>query len=246
MSKKIEDSVEDLRAQLIAEKAKSDQLQKDNENRQRSENERIKREEDERERQRLSAASSEPTEEQWVKLEEEYGMTRDGIRSSWKIAQKVAAPLTAELQGYRVKEAAQEAVRVAKSAALASDPQFPKYEGFVDEYLADVPAYEKSDKNLMAKHMDRALNFAQGKARRAPGFREQPSDSPKDGLTQEQKDDAAAGFGSHEISGIPLTINIEKRVPDDFRKLHAHPDKEGGVRMNERSKWNESIPKKPR
>lgn len=247
MSKKDDATVEDLRAQLKEQQEKSDRLQKDNEDRQRREDERVRSEKAAADRISADASKAEPTEEQWVKAEEEYGMTRDQIRSAWKIARNVAAPIAAELNTYKTKDAANEALRVAKAAAASADPQFPKYEANVDEYMADVSVAEKADPARLAKHMERALMFAQGKARKSGSFRDNDDhDTTRDGMTQEQKDDVKAGFGSHEISGIPLTIDIQKRVPDDYRKLHSHPEKEGAVRMNERQKWNTGVPVKPR
>ncbi len=250
MSKKNETSVESLQAELKAEREKSDRLQRDSEDRQRKADEEARAQARETERVRAdarAAESAEPSPEQWEKLELEYGMPKEQIKSSWKIAQKVAGPLHAKISAYETRDAASEAVRTAKAAAAANDAQFPKYEAHVDEYLADLSVAEKADPARLAKHMDRALMFAQGKARKSGTFRDnEQHDQTRDSLTQEQRDDAKAGFGSHEISGLPLTIDVQKRVPDDFRKLHADPEKEGAVRMNERSKWNSSVPVKPR
>lgn len=247
MSKKDDTAtMEDLRTQLKLEQDRSAILQRDNEDRQRRADDQARRDSDEVSRLRNASVNAEPSEEQWVKLEEEYAMTRDVIRNTWKLTQRANAPLVAELQTYRSKDAAADAVRSAKSAAALADPQFSKYEPHVDEYLADISAAEKSDPKSMAKHMDRAINYALGKARKTGTFRDSSTDPIKDGRTQEQKDENTQGFGSHEISGIPLTINVEKRVPDDYRKVHAHPEKEGAVRMNERATWNAGIPTKPR
>ncbi len=45
---------------------------------------------------------------------------------------------------------------------------------------------------------------------------------------------------------MPLTIVNEKLVPNDFRKRHQHPEQKEGVRMNERERWKEGVPVKPR
>lgn len=251
MSKKIdakdETTVEDLRAQLKEQQEKSDRLQKDNEDRQRREDDRARRDKEDADRARAASAQSEPSEEQWVKLEEEYGMERAAIRNTWKLAQRVAAPLAAELNAYKTKDAASDAVRAAKAAAASNDAQFPKYEAHVDEYLSDLSVAEKSDPTRMAKHMERAVLYAQGKARKQGSFRDtQEHETIKDGSTQEQRDDAKAGFGVMEIQGMPLTIDVEKRVDDDFRKKHSDPQREGAVRMNERARWAGQVPVKPR
>jgi|CXWL01.1.fsa_nt_gi hypothetical protein len=250
MSKKAdakEPTVDELRAQLKAEQERSDRLQKENEDRQRREDERIRREKEDLDRARATTAQAEPSEEQWVKLEEEYGMDRAAIRNTWKLAQRVAAPLAAELNAYKTKDAASDAVRAAKAAAASNDAQFPKYEAHVDEYLSDLSVAEKSDPTRMAKHMERAVLYAQGKARKQGSFRDtEDHDTIKDGMTQEQRDDVKAGFGVMEIQGMPLTIDVEKRVPDDYRKLNADTQREGAVRMNERSKWSAGVPVKPR
>ena len=249
MSKK-EATLEDLQAQLKEEKAKSDRLQRESEERQRRQDEEARVRDRETARAQAdarAAAEQEPSTEQWEKLETEYGMTKEQIRSSWKIAQKVAGPIAAELAVYKGKEAASEAVRAAKASAAAADAQFPKYEAGVDEYLSDISVAEKSDPARLAKHMERAVLFAQGKARKSGSFRDsEQHDSTRDNMTDEQRDDAKAGFGAHEVDGIPLTIDIRKLVPDDFRKRHADPQKEGAVRMNERATWNAGVPQKPR
>ena len=171
MSKKNADdtTVEDLRAQLKEQQEKSDRLQKDNEDRQRREDERTRSDAREAERVRAASAQAEPSEDQWGKLEEEYGMTRDQIRNTWKLAQRVAAPLAAELNTYKTRDAASEAFRTAKASAASADAQFPKYEAHVDEYIADVSLAEKADPLRLAKHMERAVLYAQGKARKGRG-----------------------------------------------------------------------------
>ena len=244
-------SPEELREALKAEQDRSDSLQKDKEARDK-EREDERKESAERERRARADAeasrAAEPSEEQWVKLESEYGMTRDAIQSQWKLIQRTTAPLVAELSTYKTRDAANEAVRLAKEGLKVEDPQFPKFERFVDEYLNDLSASDKADPEKLKRHMDRAVHFARGKARSTDkSYRDEDHDSTRDsGATQEEKDNAASGFGEFAIAGMPLTITNEKLVPDDFRKRHAHPEQKEGVRMNERARWNEGVPKKPR
>lgn len=188
--------------------------------------------------------NTEPTDEQWATLETKYDMTRDEIKKHWKLVNAANAGIAAELQGYRMKDAATETTNAAKNKAAKADPQYPKYADLVDEYLADVPLAERADPVRMEKHMDRAVNYAKGKARSAkrPGLDE--NTIRESGASKEDKD--GDEFGYMEISGLPLQINVEKRVDDDFRKTHSHPERPGAVLMNERKKWNDQIPKKPR
>ncbi len=239
-------TADELRAALKAEQDKSDNLQKASERRDAEDAEDRKRAE--RTRADADAArAAAPTEDQWVKLEEEYSMTRDEIQKQWKLIRRANAPLEAELGTYKAKEAAGEAVRAAKAAVKAEDAQFPKFEAHIDEYLADVPLAEKADPDRLKKHMDRAVHFARGKARSTDKtYREDVDNTRDSGATQEEKDDAAQGFGTFEISGMPLTVENQKLVPDDFRKRHQHPEQKEGVRMNERARWKEGVPVKPR
>lgn len=233
----------ELRTELEAERTKSEALQKENERRddERRENERRARADAE------AARDQAPTEEQWLKLEGEYGMTRDEIQKQWKLLSRATAPLQAELNTYRAKDAATEAVRLAKEGLKVDDPQFPKYERFVDEYLSDIPLSEKADPERLKRHMEKATHFARGKARSTDKeFRDDPESTRDSGVTAEERENAAQHFGEFAIAGMPLTITNEKLVPDDFRKRHAHPDQKEGVRMNERARWNDGVPKKPR
>jgi len=241
---------EQLREELAKEQERSDALQREKEQRdERDAQERRDREAREaRARADAEAArNTEPTDEQWVKLEAEYGMTREEIKAAWKIAQRVAAPLAAELNTYKTRDAASEAVRLAKEHIKAEDPQFPKFERFVDEYLGDIPLADKANPEALKRHMDRAVHFARGKARSTDKtFREDVETTRDDGRTAEEKADAEQGFGEFAVSGMPLTIVNDKLVPDDFRKRHAHPEQKEGVRMNMRAQWNDAVPKKPR
>lgn len=244
--KKIEElSKEELVAQLKTEQERSEKLQREKE-----QNDDARRKEEERaSRLRADAEASknnEPSEDQWLKLESEYEMTRDQIRSAWKIAQRVAAPLAAELHTFKTRDAAHEAVRVAKEQVRSEDPQFPKFERFVDEYLGDVSISDKADPEKLKKHLDRAVHFARSKARADKAFRDEEIERTRDEGSKEENDDAKEGFGSFSISGMPLTIENQKLVPDDFRKRHAHPELKGAVRMDEKQRWKEGIPVKPR
>lgn len=250
-TKKAEDmTAEELRTALKAEQDRSDALQKDKERRD-DEAESSKKEAAERERRNRSdaeaARAAAPTEEQWVKLEAEYDMTRDEIQKQWKLLQRATSPLAAELSTYKARDAANEAVRVAKEGIKADDPQFPKFERYVDEYLSDISIGDKADPERLKRHMDRAVHFARGKARSEDKtFREEAETTRDTGSSQEEKDNAAQGFGEFQVAGMPLTITNDKLVPDDFRKRHQHPEQKEGVRMNERARWNEGVPKKPR
>lgn len=240
---------EQLRAELEKQQEISDRLQREKEERDRLEDQRRDEERRAEERRRAdaeAARSAEPTEEQWTKLESEYGMTRDEIRASWKLIQRATAPLQAEIGTYKAREAAAEAVRLAKENFRADDPQFPKYERFVDEYLGDVPLAEKADPEKLKKHLDRAVNYAQGKARKTDKSFREDVETIRDGASPEEKADAEQGFGEFAVAGMPLTITNDKLVPDDFRRRHAHPEQKEGVRMNMRHQWNEQVPKKPR
>jgi hypothetical protein len=243
-------SAEELRIELAKEQDRSDSLQREKEQRdERDVQERREREQRES-RTRADAEASrnaEPTEDQWVKLESEYDMTRDEIKKSWKLIQRTTLPLQAKLATYETRDAATEAVRLAKEGIKAEDPQFPKFERFVDEYLGDVPLAEKADAERLKRHMDRAVHYARGKARSTDKtFREDPENTREAGQTDEEKSNSEQGFGEFAIAGMPLTITNDKLVPDDFRKRHQHPEQKEGVRMNERSRWNDGVPKKPR
>jgi hypothetical protein len=243
-------SPDELRAELEKEQKRSDALQREKEARD-ERDEQDRRDRDAREaRARADARAAqeqEPSEEQWQRLETEYDMTRDEIKKSWKLLQRATAPLAAQLQTYQTRDAAAEAVRQAKDGIKSEDPQFPKYERFVDEYLSDVPLADKADPDKLKRHMDRAVHYAQGKARKTDKtFREEVDSTRDNGASQEERDAAAEGFGEFAVAGMPLTISNEKLVPDDFRKRHAHPEQKEGVRMNMRSQWNEGVPKKPR
>lgn len=243
-------SPDELRTALKEEQEKSDKLQQDKERRDQEAQDRLRDEKARNDRARSdaeAARNAEPSEDQWLKLEAEYGKTRDEIKSDWKLIQRTVAPLQAELNTYRTRDAAVEAVRLAKEGMKAEDPQFPKFERFVDEYLSDIPLADKADPDRLKRHMDRAVHFARGKARATDkSFREDPDETRESGASQEEKDSAAEGFGEFAIAGMPLTITNEKMVPDDFRKRHAHPEQKEGVRMNERARWNDNTPKKPR
>ncbi len=243
-------SPDELRVALKAEEEKSDKLQQDKERRDQEAQDRAREDKARQDRTRAdadAARNSEPSEDQWLKLEAEYDMPRDDIKKSWKLIQRTTAPLQAELNTYRTRDAAQEAVRLAKDGIKAEDPQFPKFERFVDEYLSDIPLADKANPESLKRHMDRALHFARGKARATDkNFREEVDETRDTGATGEEKANAEQGFGEFAIAGMPLTITNEKLVPDDFRKRHAHPDQKEGVRMNERARWNDGVPKKPR
>lgn len=243
-------SADELRAELAKEQDRSDTLQREKEQRDERDAQ-DRRDRDARDaRARADAEASrnaEPTEDQWVKLEAEYGMTRDEIKKSWKLIQRTTLPLQAKLATYETRDAATEAVRLAKEGIKAEDPQFPKFERFVDEYLNDIPLADKADADRLKRHMDRAVHYARGKARATDKtFREDPDETRDTGATAEEKANAEQGFGEFAIAGMPLTIQNDKLVPDDFRKRHQHPEQKEGVRMNERARWNEGVPKKPR
>ncbi len=237
----------ELRETLTAEREESAKRQEEHERQENAREDARKAEETRRAQLRDDqdrSKNTEPSEDQWVSLEAKYEMTRDEIKKHWKLVNAANAGIAAELQGYRLKDAATEATTAAKAKAAKSDPQFPKYADLVDEYLADVPLAERADPVKMEKHMDRAVNFARGKARSAkrPGL---DQDTIREtGSEKDNKD--GEGFGYMEVSGLPLQINVEKRVDDDFRKTHSHPERPGAVLMNERKKWNDQIPKKPR
>lgn len=251
MKKKLAEMTKDeLEAELEKERERSAKLQRDNE---RAEEERERARKDEEARLARTRAdveaskNAEPTEEQWVALEAEYEMDRKQIRAAWKIAQKANAPLHAELQTLRARDASSEAVRLAKEHIRANDPQLPKYERFVDEYLADIPMADKADPDKLKRHMERAVHFGRGKARAEKVLRDDGDETISEGGgTEKEKEAAKSGFGEFAISGMPLTIKNERLVPDDFRKRHAHPDKDGAVRMDEKARWKEQIPVKPR
>lgn len=239
---------DELRETLAAEREESATRQAEHE-RQENTREEARKAAEARARQlqddRDRSVNQEPTDEQWATLETKYEMTRDEIKKHWKLVNAANAGIAAELQGYRLKDAASEATNAAKLKAAKADPQFSKYADLVDEYLADVPMAERADPARMERHMDRAVNYARGKARSAkrPGLDLDPAIRDGGG---DQDDKKGEGFGYMEISGLPLQINVEKRVDDDFRKTHSHPERPGAVLMNERKKWNEQIPKKPR
>lgn len=249
MAKKDLDKMDadELRTTLAAEREESAKAQEAHERRETERADAAKA--DEQRRQQLQSdrdrnVNAEPSEEQWATLETKYEMTRDEIKKHWKLVNAANAGIAAELQGYRLKDAATETTNAAKMKAAKADPQYSKYADLVDEYLADLTLAERADPARMEKHMDRAVNFARGKARSAkrPGIDE---NTIRD--TGDSKDNKAGeGFGYMEVAGIPLQINVEKKVPDEYRKLHSHPEREGAVLMNERQKWNEQIPKKPR
>ena len=243
-------SADELREALKAEQDRSDTLQKDKERRDTEAADRLRQDNDRAARARAdadAARNTEPTEDQWVKLESEYDMTRDEIKKSWKLIQRTTAPLHAKLATYETRDAATEAVRLAKEGIKAEDPQFPKFERFVDEYLNDISLNDKADPERLKRHMDRAVHFARGKARSTDkSFREDPDETREAGQSDEDKANAEQGFGEFAVAGMPLTITNEKLVPDDFRKRHKHPEQKEGVRMNERSRWNDGVPKKPR
>ncbi len=251
MAKRNEDlkgkSAEELATILAAEREESAKRQEEQERRD-NEREEARKSEERRAQQiredRDRATNQEPTDEQWATLETKYDMTRDEIKKHWKLVTAANAGIAAELQGYRLKEAANSATEAAKRKAAKDDPQFPKYADLVDEFLADVPLGDKADPAKMEKHMDRAINYARGKARSS----KRPDIDPpiRDGNEGSGDDKKGEGFGRMEVSGLPLTIDIEKRVPDEYRKDHSHPEKKDAVLMNERKKWNEQIPRKPR
>lgn len=245
-------SPEQLREELEKQQELSDRLQREKEDRDRKDDERKaeeRRAADARAADaRAAAAGAEPSEEQWTALEKEYGMERDDIRKSWKLIQRATAPLQAELATFRGRDAASEAVRLAKEGLRVDDPQFPKYERFVDEYLGDISLSDKSDPEKLKRHLDRAVHYAQGKARKSDKSYREDADITRDNgsMSEQEKTDAAQHFGEFAFAGMPLTIQNDKLVPDDFRKRHQHPDQKEGVRMNERHRWSEGVPKKPR
>jgi hypothetical protein len=252
MAKKNEDlkgkTAEELSAILATEREDSAKRQEEHERRE-NQREEDRKAAEARTRQlqedRDRNTNQEPTDEQWGALETKYEMTRDEIKKHWKLVNAANAGIAAELQGYRLKDAASETTSAALRKAAKADPQFPKYADLVDEYLADLSLSEKADPVKMEKHMDRAVNYARGKARAAkrPGI--QDLDQTRDaGEGADNKD--GEGFGMMEVAGLPLQIHVEKRVDDDFRKTHSHPERPGAVLMNERKKWNDQIPKKPR
>jgi hypothetical protein len=250
MSKKNDDlkgkTAEELSAILATEREESARRQEDHERREaaRAEAARVEQQrQDNLRADRDRTVDKEPSEDQWVSLEAKYEMTRDEIKKHWKLVTAANAGIASELNAYRLKDAANEITNAAKLKAAKADPQYPKYSDLVDEYLADLSLAERADPAKMEKHMDRAVNFARGKARAAkrPGL---DTDTIRDNSGEDNKD--GEGFGMMEISGLPLQINVEKKVPDDYRKLHTHPERPGAVLMNERQKWNDQIPKKPR
>lgn len=249
--KKLADmTADELREALKAEQEKSDTLQKEKERKDEEAREAREKAEaaDRRARADADAArNSQPTEEQWLKLEEEYGMERAEISKQWRFLQKAQAPLVAELNSYKAREASNEAVSQAKKHLMADDAQFPKYERFVDEFLSDVPMADKADPEKLKRHLDRAVHYAKSKARSTDkSFREETDETRDAGVSQEDRDNATEGFGEFQISGMPLTIYNQKLVPDDYRKRHAHPEQKEGVRMNERARWKDQVPVKPR
>lgn len=245
--KETEMTADELREELRLSREKSDTMQKDQE-RKDQEREDARKREDRVKADAEAAKTTEISEETWLKLEDEYGMDRKAIGAAWKIANRANAPLVAQLNSYKAKEAAGEAILAAKNKVREEDPQFPKYERLVDEYMADVPLAEKADPERMAKHMDRAVHFAKGKARATDkSYREEELDSTREaGASKEELEDAKDHFGSFSFSGMPLTIDNQKLVPDDFRKRHAHPEIKGAVRMDEKARWKDGVPVKPR
>lgn len=190
--------------------------------------------------------NDEPNEAQWGALEKKFDMTREELTRSYEFHRQAAAPLYAQLQRADIQRTA-----AANSATLIekikeADPQYPKFATHVKEYLADVSELEMADPEKAQKHLDRAVHFARGKARSLGG--DNPGGQITDNTSPDKDDTNPAEYwGEAKASFAPLTIVLEKRVEDDYRKLHQHPDpdQKGAIMVNEKAEWKRQTPQRP-
>lgn len=239
--KKLEDmTAEELRTELKKEKDTTTRLEADK----KAAEDRARAVED----AGREHGSGEPTDAQWLALEKRFGMDRDEIKRGWEFHRQLSAPLYAKIAQHEVKSAAEANVETLLDKAKAGDSQYPKYAAHVKEFLADVSASDLADPAKAEKLVDRAINFGRGKARTMggdnPGGRIEDEGSRGDGKGTETPDEH---WGAVKAEFAPLSFNLEKRVPDEYRAMHKHPDpaQKGAVQINETQEWKNQIPVRP-
>jgi hypothetical protein len=197
------------------------------------------------------APDAEPTEEQWQDLEAQYGMPREEIKKNHKLIVSVVAPIAQENARLKAQLAVDKNVKTALKDLASSEPQFSKLEKFVNEYLEDVSEADKADPARLKKAMEKAVFYAKGKAPKADKKNER--EVPE--VDKHLEDDEQARhtrnkdefYGVHEGDGKVIRafkIKVDKKVPDDYREKHAHPDGEGGILVDERAEWDEAVAKR--
>jgi hypothetical protein len=198
----------------------------------------------------ITVPQNEPSEEQWVDLEAQYGMPREELRKNHKLIVSIVAPIAAENARLRREMSVDKNVKTAVAELAGKDPQFSKYEKFVHEYLEDVSAEDKADPARLKKQLDKAVFYAKGRAPQAPkkGERELPEVDKNLEEDEEARRSKEEMFGVHEGDGKVIRsfkIKVEKKVPDEYRDKHAHPDGIG-ILVDERAEWDEGVAQRPR
>lgn len=187
------------------------------------------------------------TEEQWAAAEKKFGMEREELERALAFHKAVSAPLYAKIHDADVERAAERNMATLTEKVKDKDREYPKYALHVKEFLADVSKADLADPAKAEKVMEKAVLFARGKARSLGG--DNPGGNFEDRSAQGAGDGDAnpnEHWGEVRTNFAPLTFMLEKLVPDEYRKLHKHPDPEqpGAVQINEKADWKAGIPQR--
>lgn len=179
------------------------------------------------------------TEEQWAEIEEKSGMTRQQLLTVNNIADMKAKPIQEANRLLVQKLSAKDNVVAAINKAKSGDPQFGKYQTHVQSYLDGLSEEVKADPKALEAHMDIAVNYGRGKT---PRLNERAPE-PFGGLEQEAPPVPGAVNSDDEYLGklhmspdYNIRLDLEKRVPDEYRKFHNHPSNIG-VRIKQSAEW---------
>lgn len=126
-------------------------------------------------------------------------------------------------------------VQDALDAEFDKNPNAKKLRGHIREFLADVPDSDKTDPEKLKRHIDRAVNYAKGKAGVSEvkrtgkvGKTSRPEDVVDDEDEPEFASDPEKKIppGRYQL-GKDFTIEIEDHMTDDMRKKTKHPTRGG-------------------
>ena len=177
--------------------------------------------------------------EQREYLEKQVGRPFDEIVRSVEANER--RTIRAALDESRAKEAVLDAI----DELAESEPQSTRLRRGIKEYMADIPAADKLDRNRLKAHLEKAKIYARGKlASVAPPARpagvktvdkDKKAPRPDEDESDEKPEleEGEVGYGVHEYKGFKLEVKptTEKIVGKEKRQRMRHPDDPNGVKM---------------
>ena len=183
------------------------------------------------------------TEEQWVSLEAKYGKDRDQLKKDWEFTNAALAPLRNENAQFKGELAADKNVKAAIKAAAGKDSQFSKIEGPVREFIDRLPIEIRSDPKRLAEEMKFAVAYGKGSVPQAQGGgrREAPNVEKKPEAAFTGEEESEELYGKHRDEKRNFTIDVDRKVDKEYRKVNEHSEHHGGVEINHKDEWTKQV-----